>query len=225
MLFTVSVQNLCLAENLSMGCGPKCSRPIRLQYLQKNEAAWFFAYWDQFKKIRFWSISFWVGMVKIGCGQSSYETLKLNVSQEWIVGLNWFFTWCYKFRKVKSCFSDVWVDVAFKFMRPWNLFYLKIEWYPTQYLWLLNAGGSKQLYWFFLCTLWYLRLSLFLIKSQPVLLTKVSLIKDMQCCFEEITFSCEFFCVFILYFSWTIFPNKYFQRWGLGKNIKSGLTI
>ena len=85
MLFAVSVQNLCLAENLSTGYGSKCSWPIRLQYLQKNEAAWFFAYWDQFKKIRFWSIIFWVGMVKNGCGHSSYETLKLNISQEWIV--------------------------------------------------------------------------------------------------------------------------------------------
>ena len=126
--------------------------------------------------------------------------------------LNWFFAWCYKFRKGKSCFSDLWVGVAFKFMRSWNLFYLKIEWYPTQYLWLLNAGGSKQLYWFFLCTLWYLRLSLFLIKSQPVLLTKVSLIKDMQCCFEEITFSCEFFvclsCISVgQYFQINIFKS------------------
>ena len=30
-------------------------------------------------------------MVKNGCGQSSYNNLKLNVSQEWIVGINWFF--------------------------------------------------------------------------------------------------------------------------------------
>ena len=30
-------------------------------------------------------------MVKNGCGQSSYKNLKLNVSQEWIVGINWFF--------------------------------------------------------------------------------------------------------------------------------------
>ena len=30
-------------------------------------------------------------MVKKGCGQSSYKNLKLNVPQEWIVGINWFF--------------------------------------------------------------------------------------------------------------------------------------
>ena len=29
-------------------------------------------------------------MTKTGCGQSGYETLKLNISQEWTVGLNWF---------------------------------------------------------------------------------------------------------------------------------------
>ena len=28
---------------------------------------------------------------KGGCGESAYETLKLNVSQEWIVGINWIF--------------------------------------------------------------------------------------------------------------------------------------
>ena len=57
-------------------------------------------------------------MVKNGCGQSGYETLKLNVSEEWTVGINWFFVLCYKFRKAKSCFNDFWVGVAFYFMRP-----------------------------------------------------------------------------------------------------------
>ena len=51
-----------------------------------------------------------------------------------------------------------------------------------------------------------------LIKSQPVLLTKVSLIKDMQCCFEEIIFSCEFFvclsCISVgQYFQINIFKS------------------
>ena len=36
----------------------------------------------QKKKKKFRLIIFWVGMVKNGCRQSGYETLKLNVSQE-----------------------------------------------------------------------------------------------------------------------------------------------
>ena len=80
---------------------------------QINKIAWFSACWDQFKKIKFWSMIFLVGMVKNGCGQSGYETLKLNVSQEWTVGINWFFPWCYRFRNAKSCFNDFWVGVAF----------------------------------------------------------------------------------------------------------------
>ena len=55
---------------------------------QMNEIAWFFACWDQFKKIKFWSTVFWVGVVKNGFGQSGYKILKLNVSQEWIVRIN-----------------------------------------------------------------------------------------------------------------------------------------
>ena len=52
-------------------------------------------------------------MKKNGWGQSGYKTLKLNVSQEWIVGINWFFAWCYKLKEAKSCFYDFWVSVAF----------------------------------------------------------------------------------------------------------------
>ena len=85
---------------------------------QINETAWFFACWEQLKNNNFWPIIFLVGMVKNACRQSGYKTRKLNVSQEWILGINWFFAWCYKFRKAKSCFDDFWVGVAFKFMRP-----------------------------------------------------------------------------------------------------------
>ena len=52
-----------------------------------------------------------MGMVKNGCGQSGYETLKLNVSQERTLGIN-IFARCCKFRKAKSCFNDFWVDVV-----------------------------------------------------------------------------------------------------------------
>ena len=47
-----------------------------------------------------------MGMAKNGCGQSGYETLKLNLSKEWTLGTNWFFAWCNKSRKAKSCFND-----------------------------------------------------------------------------------------------------------------------
>ena len=67
-----------------------------------------------------WAKMFSVNQIAVftkdGCGESAYETLKFNVSQEWIVGINWFVAWCYKFRKVKSCFNDILVGVAFKFM-------------------------------------------------------------------------------------------------------------
>ena len=61
-----------------------------------NKIAWFFAC----QEMKFWSIIFWLEMAKNGCSQSGYETLKLNVSQEWTVeinvsqectvGINWF---------------------------------------------------------------------------------------------------------------------------------------
>ena len=40
-------------------------------------------------------------MAENGFGQSVYKTLKLNVSQERTVWINWFFAWYYKFRKIK----------------------------------------------------------------------------------------------------------------------------
>ena len=49
-----------------------------------------------------------------------------------------------------------------------------------------------ELYLFFF-SFWYPKLLLFPVKSEPVLLIKVTFIRDMQCCFEEITFSYEFF--------------------------------
>ena len=100
-----------------------------------------------------------------------------------------------------------------------------IFWYPNQYFWLLHAGGSKQLHWFFLCTLWYLSLSLFLIKSQPVLLTKVSLIKEMQCCFEEIVFSCDFFVCLSCISLGQYFQINIFKSGGFGNNMEGALAM
>ena len=93
-----------------------CKRTKSLE--QINQIAWFFPCWDQSKKIKFLSIILFVGIVETGCGKSGYEALKLNVFQEWIVGINWFSTWCYKFRKAKSYFNDFRVGVAHYFMRP-----------------------------------------------------------------------------------------------------------
>ena len=48
----------------------------------------FFAYWYNFMKINFKVLG--VGMVKNGCGQLCYGTLKLTVefSEEWTDGIN-----------------------------------------------------------------------------------------------------------------------------------------
>ena len=45
-----------------------------------------------------------MGVVKDGCCQSGHDTLEENVPQEWKDRTNWFFVYCYKFRKAKSCF-------------------------------------------------------------------------------------------------------------------------
>ena len=79
---------------LNVFCQSDCSIYKRTKSPEEmNEIAGFFACWDKFKKVKFWSIIIWVEMVKNGCGRSGNETLKLNVSQEWIVGINWFFAW------------------------------------------------------------------------------------------------------------------------------------
>ena len=55
---------------------------------------------------------FWVGVVKNGCGESGYRTLKLTVSQECTDRVTKFFKCWYKFRKAKSCFNDFWVGMV-----------------------------------------------------------------------------------------------------------------
>ena len=60
----------------------------------------FFACWYNFMKINLKVLG--VGMVKNGCGQSCYGTLKLTVSEEWTDGINWFFACWYRFTKIKS---------------------------------------------------------------------------------------------------------------------------
>ena len=48
---------------------------------QKDEKAWFFAWWYRLMKIKSWLKNIGVGMVKNGCGYSGLRTLKLAVSQ------------------------------------------------------------------------------------------------------------------------------------------------
>ena len=51
----------------------------------------FFACWYRFMEIRSWLKNIGVGVVKNGCGHSGLRTLKLAVSQEGIIGMDWFF--------------------------------------------------------------------------------------------------------------------------------------
>ena len=53
-----------------------------------------------------------VGIVKNGCGQSCYGTLKLTVSEEWTDGINWFFACWYRFTKIKSWSKMFSVDIV-----------------------------------------------------------------------------------------------------------------
>ena len=71
----------------------------------------FFAYWYNFMKINLKVLG--VGMVKNGCGQSCYGTLKLTVSEEWTDGINWFFACWYRFTKIKS-WSKIFLVGIFK---------------------------------------------------------------------------------------------------------------
>ena len=71
-------------------CQSDCSIFTKMKSQEQiNQIAWFFAYWYQFKKIKFSSM-FWVGMVKNASSQSGYETLKFSITQEWALEINWF---------------------------------------------------------------------------------------------------------------------------------------
>ena len=67
---------------------------------QIDKIASFFVYWYKLKA-KSWSKSFWLSMVKNGCGQYGLWTLKLTVTQEWIDGINWFFGCWNKFMLLK----------------------------------------------------------------------------------------------------------------------------
>ena len=84
--------------------GPKCSQPIRLQDFLINHIS----RTNQWNSLIFCMLihNIWMGVARNGCGQCGHGTLKLAVSQEWIDGMNWFFAWWCKFRKVKSYIND-----------------------------------------------------------------------------------------------------------------------
>ena len=97
---------------------PKCFQSVRLQdfYIispeQTDDTASFLACWYKFTKIKNWLKSFEVGMVKNGCVQLSYGTLKLIVSEEWIDGINCFFACWYRFTKFNRWSKVYWVDMV-----------------------------------------------------------------------------------------------------------------
>ena len=43
----------------------------------------------------------WLDMVRYGCGQSGFWTLKLSLSQEWADGINWDFACWHKVTQIK----------------------------------------------------------------------------------------------------------------------------
>ena len=51
-------------------------------------------------------------MVKNGRSILGLWTLKSAVFQEWVDEMGWFLACWYKFRKVKSCFYNYWVDMV-----------------------------------------------------------------------------------------------------------------
>ena len=76
IFYTFYVHNLCLVQILVLRYGLKFSLPIRLQHFYKNEIsrtnlwiffAWYFCMLKPIqKKIKFWSIIYWVGRSKMG---------------------------------------------------------------------------------------------------------------------------------------------------------------
>ena len=110
---------------------------------QINEIAWFFACWYKFTEIKSWSKTFWMGMVRNGCGQVSHGTGMLAVLQEWIDGMNWFFAcWC-KYRKAKIYFNDF----SFGLVKNGHGYLV----HET----LKSGEWVYGLSWFFACWLWW----------------------------------------------------------------------
>ena len=74
--------------------------------------SWFFVCSYIFWKAKSYFNSYWVGMVKYGCGLWGHGALKSAVSQEWIDKFSWFFACSYIVRKAKSYFNSYWVRIV-----------------------------------------------------------------------------------------------------------------
>ena len=63
------------------GYGQSCDGILKLIVSEEwtDGMNWFLACWSRFTKIKSLSILFWIGWVKIGCGQSGQGTLNLAV--------------------------------------------------------------------------------------------------------------------------------------------------
>ena len=155
-----------------------------------------------------WSIKLQESKIKCISGMKSWNKL----------------IFCYKFRKAKGCFNGFWV------LGRCGLYDHKTLKSVVSLDWLISHSISLTFkYWWFKAVVLVVLMHIMipeivniLIKFQPVLLTKLSLMKDMQCSFKEITFSCTFSvclsCIsFGQYFQINIFKSE--------KKMKSALTI
>ena len=152
-------------------------------------------------------------MVKNDCGQSGYKTLKLNVFQEWTVGINWFFhdaTNSGKLKVASITFGYAWsfsscdckiccilrlnwrIELIFCIMIVMQQFLIRLI--------------SYSIYLTFKC--WGLNVVV-LVFLILLIIPEIVIILN-----QRNIFVLWVFCVFILYFIWAIFPNKYFQKWG-----------
>ena len=93
---------------------PKCSQTIRLQDFQINyfsRTNWwdslFFCMLIKIPKNEKLVESFWLGMVKIGCGQSGLRTLELTLFQKWTDKVSCFFA-SRKLHKLKGDSNFFW---------------------------------------------------------------------------------------------------------------------
>ena len=140
-----------LEKYLFLRYRPKCSQPIRLQDFLINHISrtnqWnslIFTWWCKFTQFKSWSKNLRVGMVRDGCGQPGYRTLKFTLSKmnRW---MNWFFIcWC-KFRKVKSnsmIFGWMWSKNGCGHLVHETLksteFVYELCWYFASWLWFSN---------------------------------------------------------------------------------------
>ena len=146
-----SCTNPILGKILFLRYRPKCSQPIRLENFKINYFSrtnrWnslIFVRWYKFWKIESWSKIFWLGMVKNECGQSGLWILKLTVSQEWAVGINWFFCMLVQILANSKVIENFWGGHGQKWVWP-------VWWWDSKIecIWRMNRWRN----WFFTC--WY----------------------------------------------------------------------